>query len=257
MLGLGSSLIKSSLRKKILPHSDISDCVLAFYADIVSSTVTVPTALQYWIDQAGVAANEVAASAGGTSPSAGLRPGVTGTGFDRAVIFDGGSDRLDIISNAAGYETTLDTSDGGWTVVIIAMSDDWDGGQQAFVGDTGSNNHFIRHASGANQFRVKVSAENNEIDLDTPASLTDGQYYCIQVDCTADGSAITMYIDGVAQSDTESLANNTKDLVIETIGHRNSTDLVDGGIKSILAFNRILTSDERGTINDWAADYIG
>ena len=257
-LGLGNTLTKYPAKYATLPHITISDCVLAFYADIESSTTLVPTALQFWLDQAGVAANPVAASAGGTAGGpAGLRPAVTGSGVDRAVVFDGGSDRLDIISNNAAYETILDTSDGGWTVVIIATSDDWDGGQQAYVGDRDTSNHFIRHASSANQFRVKVAAENNDIDLDTPSSLTDGQYYCIQVDCTADGNTITLYIDGVAQSDTESLANNTKDLTIESIGHRANTDLVDGGIKSIVVFDRILTSDERGIINDWAAPYIG
>ena len=256
-LGLGNTLTKYPAKYATLPHITISDCVLAFYADIESSTTLVPTALQFWLDQANAFDAAIAASAGGLVQASGKRPAVTGSGVDRALIFDGGSDRLDLIKGTSTFEATLDTSDGGWTVVMIATSDDWDGGQQAFVGDTGSNNHFIRHNSGVNQFRVKVDAESNEIDLDTPSSLTDGQYYCIQVDCTADGNTITMYIDGVAQSDTESLANNTKNLVIETIGHRNSTDLVDGGIKSILAFDRILTSDERAKINTWAAPYIG
>jgi len=253
-LGLGNTLTKYPTGKEVvLPHVAIDDCVLAFYSHKSEYHTIISGGLQVWYNQQS-SVNNMHAQA----PSSGARPSVTGSGSGAAVIFDGGSDRLDFINaSASNDETVLDTSDGGWTVVIIATSDDWDGGQQAYVGDRDTSNHFIRHASGANQFRVKVAAENNDIDLDTPSSLTDGQYYCIQVDCTADGNTITLYIDGVAQSDTESLANNTKDLTIESIGHRANTDLVDGGIKSIVVFDRILTSDERGIINDWAAPYIG
>jgi len=254
MLGLGNILTRYSVPYGILPHVDIPDCKLAFYADKPSYYTLVPSDLQFWYDQANAFSDAIAASAA----LANNRPTVSNAGTtDAAVIFDGSDDRLDFVDVGGAVEVTLDTSTNGWTVIIIATSDDWDGGQQAYVGDKDSSNHFIRHNSGANQFTVKVAAEGNHIDLDSPASLTDGQYYCVQVDCTADGNTITLYIDGTAQADTESLGNNGKDLLIESIGHRSGADFVDGGIKSILAFDRILTSDERAKINTWAAPYIG
>ena len=40
MLGLGNSITVGAALSEILPHVDISDCVLAFYADIESSTLS-------------------------------------------------------------------------------------------------------------------------------------------------------------------------------------------------------------------------
>ena len=44
---------------------------------------------------------------------------------------------------------------------------------------------------------------------------------------------------------------------IESLGHRGGTDFIDGGMKSILAWDRILTSDELDLIDSWAGQYKG
>ena len=249
MLGLGNMMTGGAALSEILPHVDISDCVLALFAD--QGVTTSGSAVTSWADQAGAFDSAVTAE----PAAANNRPTYNTT----HLTFDGSDDRLDLRKDGAAFEITLDTSDGGWTIVAIVTCDDWDGSQQAFVGDRDSSNSFVRHRPGANQLQVKAAAENNTIDLDDPSSLTDGQYYCIMVTCASDASnpAITLYIDGVAQSDTEDLANNGKDFVLEAIGHRAGTDNVDGNFKHILAYDRILTSDERDLIDQWSAPFKG
>ena len=248
MLGLANNLAGGAALSEIIPHVDISDCVLALYADkgitLSGSSVT------SWADQADAFDAAVTAE----PALAGNRPTYNTT----HLTFDGSDDKLDLQKDGSAFEITLDTSDGGWTVIAVVTCDDWDV-QQAFVGDRDSSAAFIRHRPSANQIQVNAANENNTIDLDTPSSLTDGQYYCIMVTCASDASnpAVTLYIDGVAQSDTEDLANNTKDFVLEAIGHRAGTDFVDGNFKHILVYDRILTSDERSLIDTWSAPYKG
>ena len=245
MLGLANNLAGGAALSEIIPHVDISDCVLALYAD--KGITTSGSSVTSWADQADAFDAAVTAE----PALAGNRPTYNTT----HLTFDGSDDKLDLQKDGSAFEITLDTSDGGWTVIAVVTCDDWDV-QQAFVGDRDSSGSFIRHRPGVNEIQVKAANENNTVDLD--GALTDGQYYCIMVTCPADASVITLYIDGVAQADTsQSFANNTKDFVLEAIGHRAGTDFVDGNFKHILVYDRILTSDERSLIDTWSAPYKG
>ena len=244
MLGLANSLSTSGAVSEFLPHIGISDCKLAFYPD--KGITLSGDKVTEWADQAGAYDAAVAATAG-----SGAQPVYNTT----HLTFDGVNDILELHKGGSNFTVDLDTSDGGWTIVMIVTSDDWDGGNQVIVGVAGNSSFFIRHASATDRITVKVDGENNHIDTD--AALTDGQYYCLVVTCAASGDPLTLYVDGTAQADTESLANNGRDMEIESLGHRGGTDFIDGGMKSILAWDRILTSDELDLIDSWAGQYKG
>ena len=244
MLGIGNSLITGGAVSEFLPHLEIAGCKLAFYPD---KGITVSgDKVTEWADQADAHDAAVVATAG-----SGAQPVYNTT----HLTFDGVNDILELHKGGSNFELDLDTSDGGWTIVMIVTCDEWDASNQVIVGVVGNSSFFIRHASGNARITVKVDGETNHMDTDS--ALTDGQYYCLIVTCNAAGSALTLYVDNTAQADTESLNNNGNDMKIESFGHRGGTDFIDGGMKSILAWDRILTSDERDLIDSWAGQYKG
>jgi hypothetical protein len=146
-------------------------------------------------------------------------------------------------------QLTLDTDDTGWTVAANYTSLNWDGSAQCIVGDVDNSQNFIRHNSGENKFLVKVGNNNNTIDLDTPSSLTDSQYYSVIVTCATDGT-ITLYINGVAQSDTEDCGTN--DLTIDEIcGKEENTQTLGGSVRDILVYRKPLAAAEIALLNSF------
>jgi len=244
MLGLGNSLITGGVVSEYLPHLEIGGCKLAFYPD--KGITLSGDKVTEWADQAGAHDAAVVATA-----ESGAQPVYNTT----HLTFDGANDRMELHKGGSNFEVDLDTSDDGWTIVMIVTCDDWDASNQVIVGVVGNSSYFIRHASGNARITAKIDGETNHMDTDSP--LTNGQYYCLVVTCNAAGSALTLYVDNEAQADTESLNTNGNDMKIESFGHRGGTDLIDGGYKSILAWDRILTDDELGEIDDWAKQYKG
>ena len=168
------------------------------------------------------------------------------------VTFDGGDDIdfWDACSSGSRNELTLDTSDGGYTVIGIYTDADWNGAQQALVGKYSGSTDFIRHDLTNDKFELKINNNTKTIDLDS--ALTDDEYYSIMLTHATDGT-ITLYVNNVAQTDTETLAA-TNDLTISAIGQRSTADRLSGNIKHVLAYDRELTSDERSQFQDWAAE---
>jgi hypothetical protein len=175
------------------------------------------------------------------------------------ITFDGNDD-LDIFATdcTTSSSLTLTTSDGGYTVIAIYTDDDWNGAQQAIFGKLGDSQDFLRHDATNNKFEFKVNNNGGGgqkvIDLDSPAALTDSQYYSIMFTHATDGT-ITLYVDNTAQADTESLAA-TNNLTISAIAQRGGADRLSGHVKHILAYDRELTSAERSQIQTWANTYI-
>ena len=248
MLGLGN--IISPMDKKFQPN-DISDCVLALhYGDGLDLSTSDPPKVISWRDQSGAYANPIFAS----QASAGKRPIHNGS----HITFDGGNDRMELheADLSTDKQITLDTSSNGWTVVAIYSSDNWDSVGQCITGDPDGSTDFIKHKSGANSFEVKVANTLYTLDLDTPSSLTDGQYYSIMVTATA-GGTVVLYVDNVAQSDTETISDTADDFDIEQIAATNNGSLLDGNIKHIIVYDKALSVAERTQIQDWAKFYIG
>ena len=176
------------------------------------------------------------------------------------VTFDGG-DSLDFFEDvdlSTTTEITLDTSDGGWTVIAIYTDGDWDAAAAALFGVTGNTQNFLRHnadSSGTDRYRIK--AANNQAQIALDSGLTDDRYYSIMVTCAAD-AGLLLYVDNVAQADdAQALTNNTKDFTIGGLAQKAGSDLLSGHAKHFIAYDRILTDAERDQIQDWANGFVG
>jgi len=238
MLGLGNSLVHSGSIG--FEPTDIDDLVMWFaYNDGLTLDGSL---VNSWASKVG--------SFCAKNPSGGAnRPTFNTT----HVTFDGNDD-LDFYATdcTTSSSLTLDTSDGGYTVIGIYTDADWNGAQQAIVGTSAGSNNFLRHDLSNNKFEFRVNGQSTKnIDLDDPAALTDNEYYSIMITHATDGT-ITLYVNNTAQADTESLAA-TNDFVISAIGQRGGADRLSGHVRHVLAYDRILTSDERSLFQTWAA----
>jgi len=242
MLGLGNSLAGGAAIDFI--PSEISD--LAFWFRFDQGVTLDGSLVDTWQDTTGT--YYAKAADGGTD-----RPTFNTT----HITFDG-ADSLEFFESdgTTANPKTLDTGNGGWTVIGIYTDDNWDAANTAIVGDANSNQHFFRHseAAGGNKFTVKASNQTRHLALDS--SLTDDRYYSIMLTCSAAG-ALLLYIDNTVQTAGADFSDDTKDLQIEAIGERNNTDLLGGHVKHVLAYDRILTATERGQIQGWANAFIG
>ena len=246
MLGLGNSLAGGAVIDFI--PSEISD--LAFWFRFDEGVTLDGSLVDTWQDTTGTYYAK-AADGGGDRPT-----------FNTTHITFDGVDSLEFFESdgTTANPITLDTSDGGWTVIGIYTDDDWDAANTAIVGDANSNHHFFRHSSaaGGSKFTVKASNQTRHLALDS--SLTDNQYYSIMLTCSAAG-ALLLYIDNTVQaidpSVNDDFSDDTKDLQIEAICERNDNDKLGGHVKHILAYDRILTATERSQIQGWANAFIG
>jgi len=248
MLGLGN--IISPMDKKFQPN-DISGCVLALHCgDGLELSVAATPKVISWQDQSGAYTNPIFAS----QASAGKRPVHNGS----HITFDGGNDRMELheADLSTDKQITLDTSSNGWTVIAIYTSGNWDNGGQCVTGDPDGSTDFIKHKNGANSFEIKVSNTLYTLDLDTPSSLTDDQYYCVMITATA-GGTVVLYVDNVAQSDTETISDTADDFNIEQIAATNNGSVLNGSIKHIIAYDKALSVAERSQINEWSGQYKG
>ena len=248
MLGLGNSV---SSEKIFQPH-DISDCVLALYAPYGVDESASGTVIS-WQSQArenyppplGLFAYQSAS---------GKRPAYNNS----HITFDGSNDRFYLTQAdlSTAVELTLDTSDGGWTVFSIYTSTDWDGSNQALIGDPDDSNNYIRHKTGQQKFDVVVNNTSYTLALDTPSALTDDRYVAIMFTCADDGT-ITMYIDNVAQADTETISDTTDNFKVEMISSKAGAQHLGGSIKSLVVYDRAITHAESVLLQNWAKQYIG
>ena len=72
------------------------------------------------------------------------------------------NDDLDIYATdcTTSSSLTLDTSDGGYTVVGIYTDGDWNGAQQAIVGKSGDSTNFLRHDLTNDRYEIKINNNN-------------------------------------------------------------------------------------------------
>mgnify|MGYP003126967980 CR=1 FL=1 len=240
MLGLGNSLVGGAAIG--FTPADIAGCKFWFTVEAGIESGGAGTVITSWESQVGTL------FAGNTTSA--QRPTFNTT----HVTFDGG-DSLDFFSDidlTSAAEITLDTSDGGWTVMAIYTDGDWDAAAAALFGVTGNTQNFLRHnadASGTDRYRIKVANEQEQIALDE--GLTDDQYYSIMVTCSADAELL-LYVDN-----SQALSANTKDFTIGGLAQKAGSDLLSGHAKHFIAYDRILTSGERSQLQAWADTYVG
>tara|TARA_Y100001937_G_C7096104_1_gene320138 strand:+ start:680 stop:1432 length:753 start_codon:yes stop_codon:yes gene_type:complete len=237
--------------------NDIRDCVLAFHASDGIEFEPGASTIRSWADQSGsrAVANQVFA----TETNTAKQPSYVSDGTETRLVFDGSNDKLELHTGSAtgsDAEITLDTSNGGWTVISIFTSDDWMSDNQAIVGDPDDTQNFIhKNDTGASIWKIKVNTNLKQINTNNPSSFTNGRYYCFMFTCNSSGT-ITMFVDGVPQTDTETI-NATDDLKIESIAARGGTQHLDGNIKHIIVYDRELNTEEKSLIKEWMAQYIG
>ena len=230
MLGLGTSPI--STHTKIWHPTDVAGLELWLVPQSQYFSLS-GTAIDAWKAKYG---KEAAYSYAQTT--AAQRP--TWDATNKKVVADGSNDNLVEASNAI----TIDTSATGWTIAIVCTSSDWDAANQSFLGDKDGNNDFFRHDSSAQTLSIKNDGQTRTITLDTPAALVNDQFYHIMATIQTNGD-FTMYIDNVAQTDTESFTD-TKDFEIDQIiGKAGASQTLDGAIKSIMVFKEALKAEDR------------
>lgn len=158
------------------------------------------------------------------------------------VTFDASGGDDDILLEA-DTKTTLDTSATGWTVAMQVTCSNWDEADQVFIGEKDSNFNMIRHASGTNTISVKASNQFRHFTLDS--GLTDNTYYHIMLTCDTSGNLV-LYIDNVAQADTESFSATDKDFIFDEIGGKNGLgQALTGSFKEIIIFEENLSTANR------------
>jgi hypothetical protein len=240
MLGLGNSLVGGTVIG--FTPTDLSD-LLVWYStinDAKDMTFSSGTKVSQWNDISG---NDNHSTQSNASRQPDFISATSSVDFDAT----GGSSIDDYM--LLDTQLTLDTSATGWTVAANWTSLDWDASEQCIVGDKDGNNNMIKHSSAAHRIDIKVGGNNNNIVLDTPGSLTDSQYYSTIITCASDG-AITLYVDGVAQSDTETCGTN--DLTIDEIcGKYTNSQTLGGGVRDILVYRKSLSAAEIILLNSF------
>ena len=249
MLGLGNGI--NPMDKQWNP-SDLKGVKLVFHAsDGVSSTDDGSGNLlvDSWMDQAGTLSNGSRIYAMQVSTK---RP-IWNYSY---ITFDGANDRLDLHEeDGTDVEITLDTSNGGWTLLAVYTSDDWSAGNEAILGDPDNSQNFFRHKPGSpNQFEIKINNTIKRFDLDTPTTLVNGNYYAILLSCLSDGT-LRLSINGNVQADSETIGN-TNDYKIEQLASKAGIDPLDGNIKHIIVVDRSLNGVEDLQLKDWYQQYI-
>ena len=244
MLGLGSGLIRSGSIKGFQP-TDIANLVMWFSHAEGTTYDDADDLITCWAAKVGsfygVPTSVTDGSPGNDRP----------THNATHIAFDGGDDIdfYDACSSGSTTSLTLDTSNGGYTVIGIYTDADWNGAQQALVGKISGSQDFIRHDVTNDRYEIKINNNLKIIDLDS--ALTDNQYYSIMLTHESDGT-LTLYVNNVAQADTESL-QATNDLTISAIGQRSTADRLSGKIKHVLAYDKALNEAQRDLIQAWAA----
>lgn len=146
---------------------------------------------------------------------------------------------------------TLDRDQGGYCVLIVYTSANWDDGK-IVIGNTDNADNHILHKSGANAFTLKAGGTAKDFTLDTPGSLTDDDFVSVMFNVDSNGLT-TLYINNTAQSDTET---NTQDFAISQVGAGNDTGNMTGSIKQILIYNKELSDAERNLVYDYVYEHI-
>ena len=232
MLGLGNSLTGGIVTEEVWAPTDVTGLLMWLTARAEDLTLDV-AAVTTW-----TARFPTDGSYAFTQATAVNKPVFD---VDKVTFDASGSD--DDILLEADTKTTLDTSATGWTVAMQVTSSDWDGDNQVFIGEKDSNVNMLRHAVGTNTISVKASNQFRHFTLDS--GLTDNTYYHIMLTCDTSGNLV-LYIDNVAQADTEFFSDATKDFIFDEIGGKNGlSQAFTGSFKEIIIFEENLSTANR------------
>ena len=230
MLGLGSSLTTPDCIKW---DPSLRDLKLTIWLTARAADLTLDgTAITTWTDRISGLAY--------TQATANRKPAWSAANQTVTFAISPNADYL----VEASTPVILDTDSTGWTIAWYGTSTDWNNTDQAFMGDAGGNNDFFRHNSGAETLSIKADGQTRTFTLTSPTALEDSTYYHIMLVCQTDG-AMVLYINNVAQTDTETLGT-TKDFEIDQISGKNtSSQTLDGTMKEIMVFKSPLGEDDR------------
>ena len=236
MLGLGIGNYN-----EVWVPTDIANCLLWLTTANGDNQMTFSsgTKMNKWGDLSGND-NHASQSTAGKAPDF--------TAATQSVDFDNtGSASVDDYMDLT-TQISLDTSATGWSIGVLYTSVNWDGSAQCIVGDKDNSNNFIRHNSGESKFLIKVGGNNNIITLDNPADLVDNLFYSVIISCGTDG-ALTLYIDGTAQEDTENCSTN--DITIDQIFARNNVTTLGGKVKELVIYRKAMDAQNITDLNGY------
>lgn len=146
----------------------------------------------------------------------------------------------------------LDTSNGGWTLVMRYTEDDWTA-NAVMAGDNDSNDSFIKNVGSGLSVKATGTSgtQTKSMSFDNPTDLVDGQYYNMAVSCSDSGN-LKIYIDGVLQAASPTFGDNTYDIVMSEVGAKNATSWqLEGSIQEIIAWNYERTAQQITDINTY------
>lgn len=220
MLGLGVGFYKLGVNDNATPFhpKHISDIVALFdYRSVFPFESILSTA--DWL-------NEAVAQPGGT----GLRKTGTGThplvelgnGFTEypgRIVFStaGTVDELSFTQGNTGTSITLDTSDNGYTIFLVGS-----GGNRMIAGGssgTASSITSTYEGIGPSAYSLKAGGQQKTFIVDSYAGQSgnevDGDDVCSIMFVAQSNGDTTLFLDNVAQADTETNAN---DFVFDKVG---------------------------------------
>tara|TARA_R110000782_G_scaffold30350_4_gene75685 strand:- start:3387 stop:4295 length:909 start_codon:yes stop_codon:yes gene_type:complete len=169
------------------------------------------------------------------------------------VMFDGG-DYMTTTSTINLKTATLN----GWCIAISTFMDDWANpvsGTNVVVGDDNSNNGFIKFVSDkvvhTKLFSPTLSSANlKSITIDNPVALVNNKAYVFIFNMDPATNEITLFIDGVAQTNTFNFPMTYDFHELDEIGAKNSGSLgMAGGIKEYMVYQKMLTPSNITDLN--------
>ena len=220
MLGLGVGFYKLGVNDNATPFhpKHISDIVALFDYRSVFPFESILSSAD-WL-------NEAVAQPGGTGwrkTGTGTHPLVElGNGFTEypgKIVFSnaGTVDELSFTQGNTGTSITLDTSDKGYTIFLVAS-----GGNRMMAGGSSGTSSSITSAvggGGASAYALKAGNVQKIFTVDSytgqSGDAVDGDDVCSIMFVAQPNGNTTLFLDNVAQADTET---NTADFVFDKLG---------------------------------------
>jgi len=249
MLGLGVGFYKLGVNDSATPFhpKHISNLVALFDYRTLPAYASILSAAEW--------TNDAVAQPGGTS----LRKTGTGTHplvelgngltqYPGRVLFSnaGTVDELSFKQGNSASSITLDTSDNGYTIFLVAS-----GGSRMIAGGssgTASSITSVVGGGGASAYALKAGGVQKTFTVDSYAGQAndevDGDDICSISFVAQPSGETTLFLDNVAQADTES---NTADFVFDKVGGANFS----GSYFFIIMYDKAVTVAEGTKLHNY------
>ena len=164
------------------------------------------------------------------------------------VTFDGG----DFMTTTSTINLNTATANG-WCIAISTYMDNWAvpiSGSSVVVGDDNSNNGFIKFVSDTGVHTKLFSptlstASTKGIVINDPVALLNNQAYVFIFNMDPATNDITLFINGVAQTNKFNFPMTYDFHQLDEIGAKNGASLgMAGGIKEYMVYEKMLTASD-------------